>query len=65
MTGDTRTFQPGEFRVCEVGEIKLMDGSTIKGAIIEFPAGPPDGFSWADVWTGKAFKMARVVEIKE
>ena len=52
-------FKPGEFRVVEIGMITTMDGTEVKGAIIEFPSGPPPGMTWADVWDGTAFSTAR------
>lgn len=54
-----RTYQPGEFIVREVGNVMTSDGEMIKGAIIEFPAGPPEGMTFADVWDGTAFAVAR------
>ena len=56
-----RSWNPGEFRVCEIGDIALMDGSTIHGAIVEFPAGPPSGMTWGNIWDGTAFTVAKVV----
>ena len=59
---DERKYRPGVFIVREAGEITLMDGETIRGAIIEFPAGTPDGMTWGDIWNGNAFTIARAVE---
>lgn len=58
-----RTYQPGEFIVREVGLITTSDGEQVKGAIIEFPAGPPDGMTYADVWDGTAFAIARPAKL--
>ncbi len=58
-------FEPGEFRVVEMGLIKTMDDREIKGSIIECPAGPPTGMTWADVWTGTVFTLARPKVRKE
>lgn len=58
MTEEKR-YAPGEFRVIEIGDIKVSDGSTIRGAIIEFPAGPPEGMTWGDVWDGTVFTLAK------
>lgn len=57
-----RTYQPGEFIVRECGEVKTSDGEMIKGAIIEFPAGPPGDMTFADVWNGTAFVVARLAK---
>jgi len=54
-------WRPGEFRVCEIGDIELTDGRSIRGAIVEFPAGPPLGMTWADIWSGTAFTVAKPV----
>lgn len=51
--------KPGQFRVREIGEITCSDGEKIRGAIIEFPEGLPAGMTWDDVWTGRAFEVAR------
>lgn len=56
-----RTYEPGEFRVVEMGNIDCMGGKTAYHAIIEFPAGPPAGMTWEDIWSGKAFKVATPV----
>jgi hypothetical protein len=55
-------YRPGDIVVCEIGEITCGDGRTVQGAIVEFPAGPPDGMTWADVWDGSAFRMSRAVQ---
>ena len=60
-----RAFKPGEFRVLECGNITTSDGEIIKGAIIEFPAGPPDGMTFGDVWDGTAFTLAKCVTERE
>ena len=60
MTDDQ--FKPGEFRVVEIGDITTMDGRIIRGAIIEFPAGPPVGMTWGDVWDGTAFDCAKCIK---
>lgn len=56
-----RKYEPGEFRVVEMGNIDCKGGKTVRGAIIEFPAGPPAGMTWGDVWSGAAFKVATPV----
>lgn len=56
-----REYKPGDFRVVEIGEIARMDGTTVRGAIVEFPAGPPAGMTWGDIWDGTAFQVARII----
>lgn len=65
MDDTARTYRPGEFVVREIGDITTSDGDVVKGAIIEFPAGPPEGMTWGDVWDGTAFAVAKPAEIKE
>ena len=39
---DDAAFEPGDCRAVHVGEVRLDDGRVFKGAVIEFPAGPPE-----------------------
>ena len=57
--------QPGDAIVVEIGDVVTGDGRTVQGAILEFPAGPPEGMTWGDVWYGNAFRLVRVLAAPE
>lgn len=50
-------FEPGDCRAVHVGEVRLEDGRVFKGAVIEFPAGPPD-LPLSVVWDGVPLTLA-------
>ncbi len=50
-------FQPGDCRAVHVGEVRLENGRVIKGAVVEFPAGPPD-LPFRVVWDGTPLTLA-------
>lgn len=49
---DQPEYDPGDAVVEEIGEITLADGRKVMGAVLTFPAGPPDltaGVIWGRV----------------
>ena len=39
---DNPQYEKGDARAVQVGVIELKDGRIIRGALLDFPAGPPD-----------------------
>lgn len=54
-----QTYRAGDAVAVAVGEIKLADGRTIKGVVLEFPVAPPDDLTFADVWRGTPLRLTR------
>lgn len=50
-------YAEGDAKVERIGEIRLEDGDVFLGAILTFPAGPPD-FTWSVVWQGTPMTLA-------
>ena len=44
-------YEVGDARAVQVGLIELKDGRVIKGALLDFPAGPPP-LPFSAVWEG-------------
>jgi len=38
---DDSAFEPGDCRAVHLGDIRLEDGRVFRGAVLEFPCGPP------------------------
>ena len=48
---DNPQYEKGDARAVQVGVIELKDGRIIRGALLDFPAGPPD-LPFRVVWDG-------------
>ena len=54
-----RPWREGEARVLRIGQIELADSTALKGALLEFPAGPPP-LTYSVVWDQEPMRLVAV-----
>lgn len=57
MSDKKPEYAVGDARAEHFGQIELKDGRIFRGAIITFPAGPPD-IPFSVVWNGTPLTLA-------
>lgn len=56
-----RAYEPGDAKIQIIGVIRLEDGEEYKGALLTFPAGPPD-MKMLAAWDGTPYRIVPTEE---